>query len=368
VIVIRHRLSKLALFAAAVAACLDQLSPDTSPLMQVHPPWAVINPGDTIHLSAFLTDSASGPVTAAWSSTHPTVAAVDSVGRVRALRLGTAVMTAQRGARNAQGTVTVAPPVLVGAGDIADCGLQGEEATAAIIRSIPGFVFTAGDNAYQRGAAEEFANCYHPTWGRFRARTRPTPGEHDYQTPGAAGYFDYFGPSAGPPPLGYYSYRVGAWHVVALNSVMALDASSPQMTWLRQDLLARDARCVMAYAYHPRFSSGRHGSVPRMQPAWEVLHAAGAALVVSGRDHLYERFAPQSPDGNADPSAGVRQFVVGTGGGLLTHLRARQPNSEKVITGRYGVLKVALGDSTYHWEFLVAPGGQIADSGTAPCH
>ncbi|MDP3938135.1 MAG: alkaline phosphatase [Deltaproteobacteria bacterium] len=267
-----------------------------------------------------------------------------------------------------EATIAVMPPVLVGAGDIADCALDGDDATAALVQAIPGFVFTAGDNAYQDGTALDFADCYDPSWGRFRTRTRPTPGGHDYRTPGGAGYYAYFGPSAGTPGQGYYSYEVGAWHVVALNSNIPRDSSSPQFAWLRADLAANHKHCLLAYVYHPRFSSGQHGSVAAMQPIWEMLYAAGAEVVISGHDHLYERFVPQRPDGTPDPAQGIRQFTVGTGGALLTGIRLRLPTSEFVQTGRWGVLRLALNDSSYQWEFVQAPGGRMLDSGTGTCH
>jgi hypothetical protein len=281
---------------------------------------------------------------------------------------GTTNITAQRGDRLAAASIAVVPPVLVGAGDIADCALQGDEATAAIIRTVPGFVFTAGDNAYQNGSPVDYANCYHPTWGQFRIRTRPAPGNHEYHTPAARGYFDYFRDMAGPRGLGYYSYQAGTWHVVSLNTSADLGPGSTQLEWLRGDLSAHPTLCTIAYWHAPRFSSGIVGNDSRIASAWQHLYDAGAEIVIAGHDHIYERFAPQTPAGELDSLRGIRQFTVGTGGGALTGLRALQPNSEKVITGRHGVLKLELGDSTYHWEFLTTPGGQIADSGTTPCH
>jgi len=210
-------------------------------------------------------------------------------------------------------------PVLAGAGDIADCDdLSGAEATAKLLEKIPGTVFTVGDNAYPSGTAQQFRDCYGPTWGRFKSRTRPTPGNHEFHSGGATPYFDYFGANAGDPAKGYYSYDLGAWHIVALNSECAeaggCQAGSPQEIWLRQDLAAHPAACALAYWHKPLFSSGaKHGNDPEMKPFWQDLYAARATVVLNGHDHDYERFAPQDPEGKPDPALGIREFVVGTG-------------------------------------------------------
>lgn len=189
-------------------------------------------------------------------------------------------------------------PVLVGAGDIADCSGSGDEATAKLLDGIPGTVFTTGDNAYESGTPSEFANCYDPTWGRYKARTRPSPGNHDYLTSGASGYFDYFGAAAGDPSKGYYSYNLGDWHIISLNSmcenVGGCGASSPMVSWLKQDLAANPKTCTLAYFHHPLFSSGKSGNKTRMKPTWEVLYTKGADVVLNGHDHDYERFAPKT--------------------------------------------------------------------------
>ena len=215
-------------------------------------------------------------------------------------------------------TQTVPPAVLVGAGDIASCGSSGDEATAALLAGIDGTVFTLGDNVYDSGTAAEFATCYDPSWGRYRARTSPAPGNHDYVTANAAGYFGYFGAAAGDPSTGYYAYDLGGWRVVAINSncaaVGGCQAGSAQERWLRADLAAHPAACTLAYWHHPRFNSGEHGNSAEMQPIWQALYDAGAEVVLSGHDHHYERFAPQAPDGSSDPQRGIREFVVGTGG------------------------------------------------------
>jgi hypothetical protein len=265
-------------------------------------------------------------------------------------------------------------PVLVGAGDIAGCNTTGDEATANLLDGIPGTVFTTGDNAYEDGTSAEFANCYDPTWGHHKARTYPSVGNHEYYTAGASGYFGYFGAAAGDPDKGYYSYDLGSWHVVVLNSncaaVGGCGAGSPQERWLREDLKAhRAASCTAAYFHHPRFSSGNHGNQPAVGPFWEALHDTGADVVLSGHAHSYERFAAQDPNGQADPAQGIRQFVVGTGGKSLNSFGTVQPNSEARIADTFGVLKLTLHIDGYDWEFVPVSGGTpSSDSGSGQCH
>lgn len=312
-------------------------------------------------------DSVRSGETPAFASSDTTIIAVDTKGVARAVRAGSAAIRVSAGPYSAAANVAVVPPVLIGAGDIAVCRSQMTALTAAIVRRIPGTVFTAGDNAYQDGSSAEFAECYDPTWGQFRVRTRPSPGGHDYHTPGAAGYFDYFKASAGPRGLGYYSYSVGTWHVIVLNTMIDISDTSRQVRWLRADLAEHRTLCTAAYWYLPRFSSGRHGSNDGLTGIWEILYDAGVELVVSGHDHDYERFAPQRADGTLDPAQGIRQFVVGTGGAELTPVSARLPNSE-FVQSRVGVLKLDLEETGYRWEFLGAPGGVIRDSGSDSCH
>ncbi len=262
--------------------------------------------------------------------------------------------------------------VLVGAGDIADCKrLKQAEATASLLDAIPGTVFTLGDNAYPDGTAGQFADCYGPTWGRHKARTRPAVGNHDYHAAGAAPYFAYFGAAAGPPDKGYYSYDLGAWHVVVLNSncnEVPCDAGSAQERWLRADLAAAKATCSLAYWHHPRYSSGRHGSAAKMRHLWQALYDGGVELALSGHDHTYERFAPQDAAGRLDAARGVRQFVVGTGGRSAYQFQAPEPNSEARATDIFGVLKLTLSPERYDWEFIPAAGHSFTDSGTGTCH
>ena len=256
----------------------------------------------------------------------------------------------------------VATAVLVGAGDIASCDGSGDEATAALLDSIAGTVFTAGDNVYSDGTAAEFADCFNPSWGRHKARMFPAPGNHDYHVAGAAGYYAYFGNRAGGPG-GYYAYTLGGWRVYSLNSEIVGDA---QVSWLRADLAANPRACVVAYWHHPLFSSGRHGNDDAVRPFWDVLQAAGAELVINGHDHNYERFAPQTPNGDASAS-GIREIVVGTGGAGLRPFEGTVANSEARDFSTNGVLKLTLSASGYRWDFVPA-GGSFRDSGTGSCH
>ena len=263
-------------------------------------------------------------------------------------------------------------PVLVGAGDIGQCGSDGDENTAKLLDGIPGTVFTAGDNAYENGTADQFRDCYDASWGRHRSRTRPAPGNHDWETAGLAGYRDYFGDAAtGPGGSSWYSYELGTWHVIVLDSMCSkvggCDPGSPQGAWLAADLAASRATCTLAVFHHPRFTSGEHGDTPAMDAFWRPLYAAGADVIVNGHDHDYERFAPQDPDGQIDGDLGIRQFVVGTGGAPLRDFTRVAPNSEiRVILG-HGVIAFTLHDGSFEWEFIVADNA-FRDYGTSPCH
>lgn len=284
-------------------------------------------------------------------------------------RLTAAATGLSSGTSSAFNIITVSGAVLVGAGDIADCSSGGDEATATLLNGISGTVFTAGDNAYPDGAAADFSLCYEPSWGRHKARTRPSPGNHDYRTSGASAYYSYFGGNAGPSGRGYYSYDLGDWHIVSLNSNISMSAGSAQETWLRADLAASTKRCTLAYWHHPRFSSSsNHGNQPETQPLWEALYDAGAEIVISAHDHTYERFAPQTPTGTANSSRGIREFVVGTGGRDLYGFGTAQPNSEVRNNDTFGVLKLTLGSGTYAWQFLSVAGSSFTDSGTGACH
>ena len=218
--------------------------------------------------------------------------------------------------------------ILIGTGDISTCKNTNDDATGRLIDQHDGVVFTTGDNVYEDGTPQEFQNCYAPTWGRHLGRTRPAPGNHEYNTPGATGYYAYFGANAGPAGLGYYSYEVAGWHIISLNSNVAARAGSAQYEWLRADLASTSATCAAAYWHHPLFSSGDHGNYSVMRAIWRLLYDHGVELVLSGHDHDYERFGPQTADGQSDPVRGIRQFVVGTGGKSLEVFKLIQPNSE----------------------------------------
>jgi acid phosphatase type 7 len=264
-------------------------------------------------------------------------------------------------------------PVVLGAGDIADCASSGDEATAKLLDDISGTVYTTGDNAYESGTTTEFSECYDPTWGRHKARTRPSVGNHEYETADAQGYFDYFGSAAGDPKKGYYSYDLGEWHIVSLNSmcehVGGCEATSPMVRWLEQDLASNPKPCTLAYWHNPLFSSGYHGSDPKMKPSWEALYAADAEVVLNGHDHDYERFAPQSPSGAADSARGLREFVVGTGGRELRPFRTTiEAHSEVRNAHTFGVLKLTLLPDGYEWKFVPVAGATFTDSGASRCH
>ena len=269
---------------------------------------------------------------------------------------------------------TTAPEVvatLVGAGDIASCNSSGDERTAALLDQIPGTVFTTGDNAYEQGSLSQYNNCYDGSWGRHKARTRPVVGNHEYGTTDAAGYAAYFGPAAGPAKKYWYSYDLGAWHVVVLNSncwVVSCAVDSEQERWLRADLAASPAACTVALWHHPRFSSGSHGNDMAVQPLWNALYAAGAEVVLNGHDHTYERFAPQRPDGSLDPAHGIREFVIGSGGKGHYNFNTIKPNSEARNQNTDGVLRLTLRAGGYDWRFVPAAGGTYTDSGTGSCH
>jgi hypothetical protein len=230
-------------------------------------------------------------------------------------------------------------------------------------------VFTAGDNVYSSGTATEFNTYYNPTWGQFKARTRPAPGNHDYGTAGAAGYYSYFGAQAGPSGQGYYSHDLGNWHIVSLNSEVARDASSPQYQWLVADLAASTKPCTLAYWHKPLFTSGaNHAPDTSQRPLFQALYDADADVVVTGHNHQYERFAPMNPTGGLDTTRGIRQFVAGMGGASHYSFGTIQPNSEARNSDSYGVLKFTLHSNSYDWQFVPEAGKTYNDSGTTACH
>jgi acid phosphatase type 7 len=233
-------------------------------------------------------------------------------------------------------------------------------------------VLALGDLQYEDGTLSKFGASYDPSWGRVKAITHPAPGNHEYQTAGAAGYYQYFGASAGDPAKGYYSFDLGGWHLIALNSncsaVGGCGAGSAQEQWLRADLAANaSATCTLAYWHHPRFSSGEHGSSSTYQAFWQALYDANADVVLVGHDHDYERFAPQTPTGALDTTRGIRQFVSGAGGKNTRTFPTVRPNSEARDVSSLGILELTLGASGYGWRFVPAV-GSYTDSGTGSCH
>jgi calcineurin-like phosphoesterase family protein len=263
---------------------------------------------------------------------------------------------------------------LLAAGDISSCGSSGDTATAALIKARSGTVAPLGDNVYENGSPTEYTNCYGPTWGAFKSRSRPTPGNHDYNTAGARGYFGFFGSLAGDPTKGYYSYTLGSWHVVVINSNCTkingqCDQGAPQERWLRADLAAHPVMCTLAYWHHPLFtSSSVHHDATYMRPIFTDLYNFGAELVLNGDSHHYERFAPQTSAGVADPAKGVREFVVGTGGFSHYGLSSPHKNSQVRNNTTFGVLQLTLRSGGYDWHFLPVAGKTFTDSGSTACH
>jgi hypothetical protein len=277
-----------------------------------------------------------------------------------------ALLTAVEGASKPQ-TVT-----LVGAGDIGRCDDRSDSKTARLVGKIPGTVFTLGDHAYPEGTRAQFRDCYEPTWGKYKNRTRPTAGNHDYHTAGAKAYFNYFRWRAGRP-RGYYSYDRGTWHVVVLNSnckeVGGCKWKSAQGRWLRTDLANYRARCTLAYFHHPLYASGRGEDSPQVKPFWHILYNHHADVILSGHAHRYERFARITPSGERSSSRGIRQFIVGTGGGRAEFQQGPdEPRVQAKKAGAPGVLKLDLGSGFYHWKFVPVAGRNYTDSGRARCH
>jgi 3',5'-cyclic AMP phosphodiesterase CpdA len=270
-----------------------------------------------------------------------------------------------------QRAAAVASHVLVGAGDIATCGGADDEATARLIDGVDGRVFTLGDNVYLDGSPTQFADCYDPTWGRHKARTRPVTGNHDYRTPGASGYFGYFGAAAGAAPKGWYSYDTGGWHVIVLNSNAGF-INAEQLAWLESDLAANPEVCSVAMWHHPRYTSGAHAldaTIPATQPLLNAVYAGGVDIVLNGHDHWYERFAPMDPTGAAE-SSGIRSFTVGTGGVTLMRPAPDVPIHPRSVVRdvtSHGVLRLTLATGRYSWRFLSTPGGTNRDAGSGTC-
>ena len=286
-------------------------------------------------------------------------------------------------------------PVIAAAGDIAcdptDSGYNSGNGSAThcrqkftsdlLINAGLSAVLDLGDNQYYCGGYQAFMQVYDLTWGRVKAITHPAVGNHEYLTSGgtgcdntnanAAGYFQYFGAAAGSADKGYYSYDIGAWHIIALNSncgnVGGCASGSPQYQWLQSDLAAHNNVCTLAYWHIPYFSSGGHAA-PNTKAFWQLLYDNNADVILDGHDHLYERFAPQSPTGTADPARGIRQFTVGTGGANHNPIVSLAANSQVINTDTFGVLKLTLHSISYDWQFVPESGKIFTDSGTTLCH
>ncbi len=303
------------------------------------------------------------------------------------------IQAQQRQLRWTQAFSVSADPIIAGAGDIAcdpasksfHAGVGSpsgkncqERATSNLLVGADlSAVLTIGDEQYESAQPSAFAASFKPSWGRLGRLLRPAPGNHEFQA-SASGYFNYFngkGHKSGPAGTfgeGWYSYNIGTWHLIALNSncryIGGCKPGSPEVRWLQADLEAHPARCTLAYWHHPRFSSGRHGDSTNMTPIWMVLQAAHADVVLVGHDHDYERFAPQTSGGERDYIHGMREFVVGTGGKSHDPFRTSQPNSEKRNSNTYGVLELVLHPSGYDWRFVPVLGKHFTDAGSGTCH
>jgi len=324
---------------------------------------------------AKVTRTAAGTATLTFANGNAATLAYTLDGISQSKAITRQLFAPAAGTRCGEPTRTPAPFTVVAAGDIAYCGDVPAAATPAartarLVGPEDVLVLTLGDAAYESGTPAEYANCFHPTWGAFKDRIRPIPGNHDYYTPGATGYFDYFGAQAGPAGRGYYSFDHGGWHFIALDAEADLSPGSTQYRWLLADLeSSRDSLCTIALLHEPAFNSGaNHGSVLAMRPAFDVLQSAGVEMVLSGHEHVYERFAPQRADGTLDPARGLRQFVVGTGGHILMAFGQPLPHSEFRHDSSWGVLRLTLGPGSYRWQYVTVDSGAAIDSGTANCH
>lgn len=270
-------------------------------------------------------------------------------------------------------------PVIAAAGDIACMSSAATTSTACqhlatseiIFSGTYSHVLALGDNQYQDGSLEQYNDGYDPTWGRLKEKTLPVPGNHEYRTANAAGYFDYFGARAGETGKGYYSVDIGKWHIVALNSNCQngfCSANSEQVTWLRADLEANAALCTLLFWHHPRFSTGEHGNNTTVAHFWNAAYEFNADLILVGHDHDYERFAPQNPSGQPDEANGIRQFVVGTGGRSLDSFLTTSTLSEIRQNSSFGILQLKLHESGYSWKFVPIESADFEDEGTGTCH
>jgi hypothetical protein len=341
----------------------------------VTPQTVVLEAGETRLMSAEPKDDEGRPLTdrsVRWSSSNPLLAAISQDGLLTASEPGEVTVSAE--VEGVVGTASVAvvqaAVTVVGAGDIADCAEPWDEATADLLDGIPGTVFTLGDNAYEDGTAQEYADCYSPTWGRHKDRTYPAVGNHEYHTADAAPHFEYFGATAGEPGKGYYAYEAGAWKVIVLNSnanKVPVGAGSAQEQWLRAELASDERLCTLAYWHHPRFSSGQHGDDDRFAALWLALDDFDVDVVMVGHEHHYERMAPLNPAGAVDETNGIRQFIVGTGGRYLRPAGEPRTGSEVRNSDTFGVLRLTLRHDSYEWQFVPVAGQSFTDAGSDTC-
>ena len=269
----------------------------------------------------------------------------------------------------ATATATPTPLVVAAVGDIAICGQEGDDQTAALVANWDAEIIIPGDPNNENGNMYEYQHCYDPSWGVYRDKVHTVAGNHDYYSDPLQNYYAYFGEAAGPPGKGYYSFNLGNWHFIGLNSncgYVPCGPSSDQFAWLKADLAANKNTCTLAFWHHPRFSSGLAGDADWLWPFWDEIYAAGVDIVINGHDHHYERFAKINPDGEPDPENGIREFIVGTGGASLRGLDHIKPGSEVRIVGQYGVLKLMLSTGSYQWQFINVD-GEVLDSGTDTC-
>jgi len=340
--------------------------------VDVTPATPVIAWGSIAALTATPKDAAGNPLTGrlvTWVSSAPSIASVNATGVVGGAAPGSATITATSEGIVGTASVTVSDFVLmVGAGDIADCGRQNDEKTALLLDGYPGDpVYTVGDNVYPDGRLANFTNCYNPSWGRHKGRTIPVPGNHDYDDPNAAGYYAYFGAAAGDPTKGYYSFDQGAWHIVVLNSEISMSVGSAQEQWLRADLAASTKQCQLAIWHKPLWTNMiTRVTNNSIRPLWNALWTAGAELIVNGHDHHYVRFAPQTPKGGLDPT-GIRQITVGTGGASFYDFSPLGSNAEVRNNVTNGVLELKLRSGSYDWRFVPIAGQTFTDQGTGTC-
>jgi len=266
------------------------------------------------------------------------------------------------------GTIPPPPPQpvqIVAAGDIGECGF-GAKKTGEMLDKLTGSLLALGDLAYYDGSRINFRDCYDPFWGRHQSRTKPVPGNHEYDTDhSAAGYYDYFGDLAGQRGMGFYAWTEGAWRIIALNSEIPMAVGSPQQTWLRNELTTNRYTCTLAYWHRPRWSSGPNFPQKDVDPLWQTLEAFGVDVVLNAHDHMYERFAPQDASGRAAPN-GIREFIVGTGGAHLYTPGPPQPNSE-IRASVYGILVLTLNANSYQWDF-VGVDNSFRDTNSGACH